>query len=472
MTMMYATLLASLRPGAIAVRLAKERRVSKLTESADATRCTAFPARAGWCDAITAQSPRQCACDDSTASLYKFVPYVSNFGDVVGPMIIEGFASCGAMCKYNTSTRRARTDRPRPVLVGLGSVLHHHYSLKGSRNKREFSEQSRKNMTATTHLWGTGEIGFGDSFHYNDADPRAFSQQGSRFHTAATRGPLTRDFLAQNRLLAEPSAEPVFGDPALLLPSLFPRCRRSCKPTRKLCIIPHHGDIALLKAEVRSGRAPVDFNETNVRKVQTGVEDMVEFLLGCELVVSSSLHGIIFAEAFGVPARWWAPPNGGAARTERAFKYQDYYAGTRLHLFTRYRELWSGSESPEGQAPSKCAGLENACAQCLTGGSSCAQCEARGFKCACACGAERRWKWKYHQGLATKIYANGPLVSDPFKPAATLAEAVQLGGAPPLSQYDATALLEAFPLDLATGCRGGRRKARAEPLGANRACVA
>ena len=104
------------------------------------------------------------------------MPYVSNFGDVVGPMIIEGFASCGAMCKYNTSTRRARTGRPRPVLVGLGSVLHHHYSLKGSRNKREFSEQSRKNMTATTHLWGTGEIGFGDSFHYNDADPRAFSQ--------------------------------------------------------------------------------------------------------------------------------------------------------------------------------------------------------------------------------------------------------------------------------------------------------
>ena len=82
-----------------------------------------------------------------------------------------------------------------------------------------------------------------------------------------------------------------------------------------------------------------------MRKVQTGVEDMVEFLLGCELVVSSSLHGIIFAEAFGVPARWWAPPNGGAARTERAFKYQDYYAGARPHLFTRYRELWSGSES-------------------------------------------------------------------------------------------------------------------------------
>ena len=314
----------------------------------------------------------------------------------------------------------------------------------------------------------------GGGFHYHDADPRVYSQRaGSRFHTAATRGPLTRDFLARNGLLAEPSAEPVFGDPALLLPSLFPRCRRSCKPTRKLCIIPHHGDVALLQKEVQSGKAPVGFNETNVRKVQTKVEDMVQFILGCELVVSSSLHGIIFAEAFGVPARWWAPLNGGTARTERAFKYQDYYAGTRPYLFERYRELWSGSESHKGSTPSRCAGLENACAQCLKGGSSCTECKARGFNCACAC-ANKKWEWKWHQGLATKIYAHGPLVSDPFKPAATLAEAVQLGGAPRLSQYDATALLEAFPLDLATGCHGGPRKrsARAEPLGANRACLA
>ena len=357
------------------------------------TKCTAFPARAGWCDAIR-QSPRQCACDNSTASIYKYFPYGSNFGDKVGPMLLEGFVSCGAQCKH--FDRATATGQPRPVLVGLGSVLHHHYSQKGSRNKGEFGKWAQENTTVTTHLWGTGEIGFGEGFHYHDADPSVYSQRGGRFHTAATRGPLTRDFLARNGLLAEPSAEPVFGDPALLLPSLFPRCRRSCKPTRKLCIIPHHGDVALLQKEVQSGMAPVGFNETNVRKVQTKVEDMVEFILGCELVVSSSLHGIIFAEAFGVPARWWAPLNGGTARTERAFKYQDYYAGTRPHLFERYRELWSGSESHNGSAPSKCAGLENACAQCLKGGSSCAQCKARGVNCACAC-AEKKWQWKWHR---------------------------------------------------------------------------
>jgi len=46
-----------------------------------------------------------------------------------------------------------------------------------------------------------------------------------------------------------------------------------------------------------------------------------------ELVVSTSLHGIICAEALGVPARFlWL--NSG----ENIFKYQDYYSGTNRTL--------------------------------------------------------------------------------------------------------------------------------------------
>ena len=120
------------------------------------TKCTAFPARAGWCDAIRTSAlwrlssapmpsgPRQCACDSSTASIFKYVPYGSNFGDKVGPMILEGFLSCGAQCEHNKTSATA-TGQPRPMLVGLGSVLHHHYSQKGSRNKGEFSKWARKN---------------------------------------------------------------------------------------------------------------------------------------------------------------------------------------------------------------------------------------------------------------------------------------------------------------------------------------
>jgi hypothetical protein len=50
---------------------------------------------------------------------------------------------------------------------------------------------------------------------------------------------------------------------------------------------------------------------------------ILESMLGAELVISSSLHGIIFAESLGIPAIWISSPGG-----EANFKYQDYYEGT------------------------------------------------------------------------------------------------------------------------------------------------
>ena len=52
---------------------------------------------------------------------------------------------------------------------------------------------------------------------------------------------------------------------------------------------------------------------------------MLEWILGCGLVASSSLHGLIFAEAFGVPARWLALRHGGS---EPTLKFYDYFLGT------------------------------------------------------------------------------------------------------------------------------------------------
>ena len=48
----------------------------------------------------------------------------------------------------------------------------------------------------------------------------------------------------------------------------------------------------------------------------------VRALLGAERVVSSSLHGVILAEAYGIPATYLDSGNG-----ENRFKYDDYYAG-------------------------------------------------------------------------------------------------------------------------------------------------
>ena len=57
---------------------------------------------------------------------------------------------------------------------------------------------------------------------------------------------------------------------------------------------------------------------------------MVEQLLPCAYVISSSLHGIIVAEAFHIPARWlYLNTNITAeAHYQLRFKYNDYYAAT------------------------------------------------------------------------------------------------------------------------------------------------
>ena len=55
---------------------------------------------------------------------------------------------------------------------------------------------------------------------------------------------------------------------------------------------------------------------------------LVVEILAADLVVSSSLHGLIFAEALGVPAILHCPPPA-----EHRVKYIDYYEGTGRPTF-------------------------------------------------------------------------------------------------------------------------------------------
>ena len=47
--------------------------------------------------------------------------------------------------------------------------------------------------------------------------------------------------------------------------------------------------------------------ENNMKSAQCAlcvIRDVLEQLMRCVLVISTSLHGLIFAEAFGIPSRW------------------------------------------------------------------------------------------------------------------------------------------------------------------------
>ena len=122
----------------------------------------------------------------------------------------------------------------------------------------------------------------------------------------AVRGPLTRN-------LIQADVPEVYGDPALLLPLFF---RPATRPRCEIGLVPHAVDRAVMHSD-----------DPNVRVIDvTGPwQETVSSIASCEIVVSSSLHGIIVAEAYGVPAVW---VRAGDRLTGGSFKFDDYYLST------------------------------------------------------------------------------------------------------------------------------------------------
>lgn len=67
-------------------------------------------------------------------------------------------------------------------------------------------------------------------------------------------------------------------------------------PHFKFGVIPHFKEIDYIKGKVKDERINViDFRTSNI-------EESINSILDCEIIISSSLHGIIFSQAYGIPA--------------------------------------------------------------------------------------------------------------------------------------------------------------------------
>ncbi len=147
----------------------------------------------------------------------------------------------------------------RKRLIAIGSVLH--FASDGDT------------------VWGSGVNG------KIPADRHTFRTLDVR----AVRGPRTRAFLRERGL----DVPEIYGDPGLLMPLFFPREALEPPSTRQpFLIVPHFNEpsdkyVRYKDQLVLPNRQPAGF---------------VRQLLCAELVVSSSLHGLILAEAYGVPS--------------------------------------------------------------------------------------------------------------------------------------------------------------------------
>ena len=159
--------------------------------------------------------------------------------------------------------------------------------------------------SAASDIWGSGSI--------DGAKPR---RRLSRKNIHALRGTRTLDVV--NRILDDDLTGLPLGDPALLMPLFFlpPPAR-----PHGIGIIPHFSD----EDRIRHFLTQIKSGPFRVISVRQQPEAFVSELCGCEAVFSSSLHGLILADAYGIANKWITVSDkllGGA------FKFGDYYSMT------------------------------------------------------------------------------------------------------------------------------------------------
>lgn len=193
-----------------------------------------------------------------------------NVGDELSPVIVSAILRQ----KYAGIGWRVGADKRK--MLAIGSILH--FALDGDV------------------VWGAG---------VNGKIPRS-SHRFSDLDVRSVRGPRTREFLMELGV----ECPCVFGDPALLAPKFLKRFN-PYPDTCDFIFIPHCNDTTDYH-EIKNLVSPIQNYKLVIRKI-----------LSAKKVISSSLHGIILAEAYGVPAVLIYP-----CCDETEFKYLDYYEGT------------------------------------------------------------------------------------------------------------------------------------------------
>lgn len=177
----------------------------------------------------------------------------------------------------------------------------------------------RDETAKTTHLYAIGSILFmghqnatvwGSGILTEPSRLRCFmhSRWFRTLDIRCVRGPYTRNVLQKNGH----TCPPLYGDPGCLLPYMY---KPQVKKTLDYLIIPH----VSMEAAVRKV-IPAE----NIASMATDdYKSVAEKICAAKKVIASSLHGIIFSEAYQVPTLFYQD-----RKDLYNFKYADWYEGT------------------------------------------------------------------------------------------------------------------------------------------------
>lgn len=205
-----------------------------------------------------------------------------NYGDVLGKYLVEKIS--GKKVVFAWPKKFSVNDWFTPIYVTVGSIL--------------------ANVNQKCIVWGSGIIN------------QEIKIKNATF--LAVRGPQTRNFL----LKLGYDVPEVYGDPALLLPRYF---NPTVVKKYKFGLVPHYNDFRIVQDWFK------DRDDVHLIDMMTNdIESKTIEFLECEKIISSSLHGIIIAHAYGIPAVW-------QKFSDKVFgddiKYKDYIESVQIDFY-------------------------------------------------------------------------------------------------------------------------------------------
>ncbi|WP_380065689.1 polysaccharide pyruvyl transferase family protein [Dankookia sp. GCM10030260] len=242
---------------------------------------------------------------------------LGNFGDAASAVVVAAIAG-------RPVTHRAFNSKRRRI-VAIGTI-------------------GQGQSAGAVHVWGTGFDPKRAPVEPRDA--AFFAAPDVEYAIHATRGPYSRGVL----LRAGIPAPDVYGDPAWFLPRIL-----HPKPERRheLGVIMHISELETPSVTAnplshlmryRGGEAEgVHFISTYHQPTWQGFQDKLAELLSCKRIISRSLHGMLLADAYGIPCLYMSDGEPGMQRLDIEagygsvdHRFADAYRGfgrTRLAAF-------------------------------------------------------------------------------------------------------------------------------------------
>lgn len=240
---------------------------------------------------------------------------IDNYGDLLSPYIIQKLSGCHIVHKnyfvgnwkshiYNWVKEISHLNLSLDCdylfpfesnVVGVGSIIF-------SGNKR-------------SHIWGSGFMSQMEQCKYGIIHAVRGYLSLKKIHEQIANGASLK--------FADKVA---VGDPGLLLSRFV---RPSVKKYR-IGLVPHFSEIDFFMKNYGQKYHVIDLRSSDI-------ESVTKEITACEYIISTSLHGIIVAHSFSIPALWMEYT--GLEENTNGFKFYDYFSSVGIQTYVPIRDI-------------------------------------------------------------------------------------------------------------------------------------